>query len=99
MEFIVRGICDFGEPGVFMAFEETADGLEAVQLPRQLRPDVVLMDVSMPSANGIDATRQIVSEFPTIRIIGLSIHEEADMAAAMCKAGPTDVLIAAIRAR
>jgi len=62
----------------------------------------------VPSANGIDATRQIISEFPMIRIIGLSMHEEADMATAMRKAdavayldkaGPMDALIAAIRAR
>ncbi|MCX5683786.1 MAG: response regulator transcription factor, partial [Planctomycetota bacterium] len=86
---------------------EAADGQEAVDLVRQLRPDVVLMDVTMPRVNGFAATRQIVSEFPAIRIIGLSMHEEADMAAAMRKAGavaylakggPTDALIAAIRA-
>jgi len=83
------------------------NGEEAVDLARRLRPDVVVMDVTMPRLNGIEATRQIVAELASVRVIGLSMHEEADMAAAMREAGasdyltkdsPPEVLVAAIRA-
>lgn len=86
---------------------EAGDGHAAVELVRQLLPDVVLMDVSMPRLSGFDATRQIVSEFPAVRVIALSMHEEADMAAGMrqagaaaylTKGGPTEHLIEAILA-
>jgi PAS domain S-box-containing protein len=85
---------------------EASDGLEAVALARSLRPDVVVMDVSMPNMNGVEATRCITSELSDVRVIGLSLHDTGDMAAAMkaagavhylSKGGPSDVLIAAIR--
>ncbi|MCX5682782.1 MAG: response regulator, partial [Planctomycetota bacterium] len=86
---------------------EAGNGREAVELAGQLRPDVILMDISMPGLNGIEATRLICGQLPQIRVIGLSMHEEADMAAGMrqagaaaylTKGGSTDELIAAIRA-
>ncbi|HYL81849.1 MAG TPA: response regulator, partial [Candidatus Acidoferrum sp.] len=87
---------------------EAADGKAAVELAGQLRPDVVLMDVSMPEMNGVDATRAIHVAFPAVQVIGLSMFEEDELAAMMRKAGavayltkrgPADVLLAAIRAR
>ncbi len=66
---------------------EAADGLIAVDLSRRLQPDVVLMDVTMPNMGGIDATRQITGELPHVRVIGLSMHTEADMAQRMVAAG------------
>lgn len=85
---------------------EAANGREAVELTRQHRPDVVIMDISMPVLNGIEATRQITVEMPDVRVIGLSMHETADMGQAMreagaagylAKGGPLDALTAAIR--
>jgi DNA-binding NarL/FixJ family response regulator len=76
-------------------------------LIRQVRPDVVLMDISMPGIGGIQATRIIHSELPQIRIIGLSMFQEGDQSAAMreagavdyiTKSGPSGAVIAAIRA-
>lgn len=66
---------------------EAVDGQQAVEVARQIRPDVVLMDITMPRLNGIEATRRIVENLPEVRVIGLSMHEEADMATAMHKAG------------
>ena len=85
---------------------EAEDGQQAVELARQLHPDVVIMDVAMPRMNGIDATRILVAERPQCRVIALSMHQQADMAAAMRQAGavlylpkdgPAETLIAAIR--
>jgi DNA-binding NarL/FixJ family response regulator len=84
---------------------EAGDGQAAIELTRQLRPDVVIMDVTMPRLNGIAATRRIVAEFPKVRVIGLSMHEEADLDLAMRQAGaiaylskdgPFDLLISTI---
>ena len=85
---------------------EASDGEEALDLARALRPDVILMDYSMPNMNGLEATRAIYAELPEIRIIALSMYSEADQAAAMMaagavayltKSGPPEVLLAAIR--
>jgi len=85
---------------------EAPDGETAVNLVRQLKPDVVLMDISMPGMSGIQATQIIHAEFPEISIIGLSMFQEGEQAAAMRKAGaenylaksgPPDDVLAAIR--
>jgi PAS domain S-box-containing protein len=86
---------------------EARDGREAIELAQKLRPDVILMDISMPNVNGVDATRAIHREYPEIRIIGLSMHADQDYAQAILDAGAIDYkskgcpaaeLIAAIRA-
>ena len=66
---------------------EGATGQEAVDLTRQLQPDVVLMDVSMPEMDGVQATHAIHAAWPHVGVIGLSIHEEDVQAAAMLAAG------------
>ena len=85
---------------------EAADGQEAVELAARLLPDVILMDMSMPKLNGVEATRIIHNDWPEIRIIGLSMFEEADRAQAMrdagavdymTKSGPAEALINVIR--
>lgn len=86
---------------------DVGDGREAVDMTREKGPDVVLMDVSMPGLNGIEATRQIHSACPNSKVLCLSMHTEDRFVAAMLEAGAkgyvpkaceTDELIRAIRA-
>jgi DNA-binding NarL/FixJ family response regulator/signal transduction histidine kinase len=93
------------EPDIRIVGEATS-GLEAIELASRLRPDVLLMDVSMPRLNGVDATRAIHNAHPEISIIGLSMFDDEERAHAMRDAGAVDYvtksaaindLIAAIR--
>lgn len=66
---------------------EARDGQEAIDLALKTHPDVVMMDVHMPRLSGIEATRRITAALPGVRVIGFSMHEEADMDVAMNRAG------------
>jgi PAS domain S-box-containing protein len=69
---------------------EAGDGAEALSAAVRLNPDLILMDVSMPHLNGIEATRRILTVMPETRVVGLSLHETESMAQAMREAGAVD---------
>lgn len=72
---------------------EAADGHEALVLARTLRPEVVVMDVSMPGLNGIDATAHLASEHPGIKVLGLSMNSDRRYVLAMLSAGASGYLL------
>jgi DNA-binding NarL/FixJ family response regulator len=72
---------------------ETEDGRSAVQLAARLMPDIIIMDISMPGLNGIEATRQIFDANPGAKIIALSMHLESRMVFEMLKAGAKGYLL------
>jgi DNA-binding NarL/FixJ family response regulator len=71
----------------FVVAGQCGDGLAAVESAGQLQPDVMLMDVSMPKLDGIEATRLIKSRWPGIKVIGLSMHNEIMGSRTMREAG------------
>jgi DNA-binding NarL/FixJ family response regulator len=72
---------------------EAENGRKTVHLVQELLPDVVVMDVTMPDLNGIEATRQIVSEFPQVKIIALSMHHHEQFISGMFMAGASGYLL------
>ena len=72
---------------------EAKDGRKAVELVRELSPDMVITDITMTNLNGVDATRQIVREFPKIKVIALSIHSNRAFVADMLKAGASGYVL------
>jgi two-component system, NarL family, response regulator NreC len=66
---------------------EGTTGEEALRLAHELKPDVIVMDVTMPGMNGIEATRAIKAEMPEIAVLALTIHEETDYYFQMLQAG------------
>ena len=72
---------------------EAEDGRKTLELVLELKPDVVVMDISMPNLNGVDATRQIVRENPKIKVIALSMHSSSMFVADMIKAGASGYML------
>jgi len=72
---------------------EASNGLEAVQMARRLRPEVVLMDIAMPLLRGFDATRRIKRYCPDTRVLIFSIYEDDDMVARCLAAGASGYVL------
>ncbi len=86
---------------------ESADVSGTISLTERLRPDVVIMDVTLPDGTGIEAAEILTRRMPGVKVIGLSMHADRNIAAAMLaagavayltKGGPSQDLLAAIRA-
>ncbi len=72
---------------------EAADGLEALKLVKELVPHVVLMDISLPNLNGVEATRRIKQEFPNVQVIALSMHSDDRFVVEMFRSGASGYLL------
>ncbi len=72
---------------------EAEDGREAVELARTLKPDVIVMDVTMPKLNGIEATRRILEQDPDSKVIALSVHADDAFVSGMFTAGAAGYLL------
>ncbi len=106
-EVMREGLCLLlKEEDGFEIIGEASDGEAAVRMAGELHPDVILMDLSMPRLNGVEATRLIHRDWPSIRVIGLSMFDERDAAMSMreagavgyvTKSGKPEVLLRAIR--
>ena len=66
---------------------EATDGLEAIQISRRTRPDIIVMDVNMNSMGGVQAATSILTEFPATKIIACSHHSETEIVNSMRRAG------------
>ncbi len=69
------------------------DGRSTVRMAEELKPDVIILDVSMPELNGIESSRQILHDNPGVKIIALSMHDDRRFVINMLKAGASGYLI------
>jgi DNA-binding NarL/FixJ family response regulator len=72
---------------------EAPDGRTAVRMVREVSPDVVIIDITMPDLNGVEATHQILAETPNIKVIALSMHSDEQFVSGMLKAGASGYLL------
>ncbi len=72
---------------------EACDGLEALERVETLRPDVVVMDLSMPRMDGAEATRRIAREHPSVRVVVLSAHEDREHVTRLREAGAAGYVV------
>jgi DNA-binding NarL/FixJ family response regulator len=72
---------------------EANNGRMAVRLARELSPDIVIMDIGMPELNGIEATRQVRSELPDVKVLAVSMHSDRQYVSGMLSAGASGFVL------
>lgn len=77
----------------FTVLAEARNGAEAVELAASLHPDIVVMDVTMPELDGVEATRQIKARLPEVRIVVLTMHADQDVLTEAIRAGANGYLV------
>jgi DNA-binding NarL/FixJ family response regulator len=88
-EGLRRSMADQG----FDMVGEARDGAEAVELAAALQPDVILMDVTMPELDGVEATRRVRAAFPDVKVVMLTMHADQDVLASAIRAGASGYLV------
>lgn len=83
----------------FKVVGEGADGEEAVTLARELRPDIMLMDINMPNINGVSATENVVENSPETKVIILSIHDDEGYVYRTLRSGASGYLLKEMEAK
>lgn len=81
----------------FEVVGEAEDGIQAIEKARELRPDLILMDVRMPRCSGIEATRQIRAELPNVKIVILTVSDEEEDLFEAIKCGAQGYLLKNLR--
>ena len=71
----------------FLVAAEASNGLQAIELAREVRPDVIIMDISMPTMDGLESTRQLKALYPEVNILALTVHEDKQYLFEMMLAG------------
>jgi DNA-binding NarL/FixJ family response regulator len=72
---------------------EAEDGRQALSLIKDLRPDIVLMDISMPGLNGLEAAARVAKEYPRVKVIMLSAHSHEEYVCQALRAGASGYLL------
>ena len=82
-----------GASGECEVVAQAADGAEAVERARETRPDVAILDLSMPRLSGLEAVRRIREELPSTRVLVLSMHEDEEYVVRVVQAGAAGYLV------
>ncbi|MDP2731100.1 MAG: response regulator transcription factor [Dehalococcoidales bacterium] len=98
-ELVRNGIASLLKANNIKVVGEASDGLEALEKARDLKPDVILMDIKMPRCNGLEATRLIKTEMPQIKIIILTVSTEDDDLFEAVRSGAEGYILKNIRAK
>jgi DNA-binding NarL/FixJ family response regulator len=89
-----KGIREFlEEEGDIQVVGEGANGQEAIELVAELRPDVAVLDIRMPAITGIEATRRIKAQYPTVKVLVLTAYDDDPYIFALLKAGGSGYIL------
>ncbi len=91
--FMRRMISDILKKEGFEICGEAGSGTQAVQMYRELQPDLVTMDIIMPDMSGIDAVREIIKEFPNAKILMVSAMGQQSLVVEAIQAGAKDFVV------
>ena len=93
-EIVREGLCSLVNKQPDMEIIGQADeGMKAIDLAFELKPNVIIMEISLPVLNGVDATKKIISDFPEIKVIALSMHTNLVLISDMIKAGASGYIL------
>lgn len=72
---------------------QASDGRTGISMAKEFSPDIVIMDIGMPNLNGIEATRQLLTDNPRIKVMALSTHSDGSIVAKMLKSGASGYML------